>query len=378
MEQYQASDLIRLAKRNHNTKRLYLLVNPLQGKHIPVSPSVALTMMRRLGKLTADKYPDGDLVIGFAETATAIAAVVASSLNQEVKYIQTTREPLISKRPVVEFQEEHSHATEQFLCAEGLENAIKESHRIIFVDDELSTGKTLLNIVNNLRSFYPIMNEKPIVAVSLINRISDNQLYLFSKERIECLSLIHIPLQDFTENVKKYDISIPLKCCHFGKYERIKKKIETDDPRMGVIMRDYYSSLTKAIDRYLLAIKDDIKDKIVEVIGSEEYMLPGLLLGEKMEKSNYPKSVTFHATTRSPIGLNEAPEYPIRSGYQVPSFYEDGRETYIYNMKKCDVAVIVTDSVDKKQADKAASAIAGILEADGCKKVFLIQEEYHV
>ena len=36
---FELEQLITIAKRENNTKRSYLYVNPLQGKHIPVSPS---------------------------------------------------------------------------------------------------------------------------------------------------------------------------------------------------------------------------------------------------------------------------------------------------------------------------------------------------
>ena len=38
MHPYTAADTLRIAKRYNNPKRSYLLVNPLQAKHIPVSP----------------------------------------------------------------------------------------------------------------------------------------------------------------------------------------------------------------------------------------------------------------------------------------------------------------------------------------------------
>ncbi len=38
---YKEEDLVRIAKRENNTKRKYLVVNRLQGKHIPVSPKNA-------------------------------------------------------------------------------------------------------------------------------------------------------------------------------------------------------------------------------------------------------------------------------------------------------------------------------------------------
>ena len=41
---YQAQDLVSIAKREQNKKRNYLVLNRLQGKHIPVSPGQALSM----------------------------------------------------------------------------------------------------------------------------------------------------------------------------------------------------------------------------------------------------------------------------------------------------------------------------------------------
>ena len=81
MHPYTAADTLRIAKRYNNPKRSYLLVNPLQAKHIPVSPAAALEMMGALGNQVAAKYPEARLVIGFAETATAIGAAVAARLG---------------------------------------------------------------------------------------------------------------------------------------------------------------------------------------------------------------------------------------------------------------------------------------------------------
>lgn len=49
MAEYTAADTLRIARRVNNSKRAYLLVNPLQGKHLPVSPQAALKMMQTLG-----------------------------------------------------------------------------------------------------------------------------------------------------------------------------------------------------------------------------------------------------------------------------------------------------------------------------------------
>ena len=74
---YQEQDILRLARRRDTSKRAYLLVNPLQAKHVPSRPGEALAMMEALGRALAAEYPDTGLVVGFAETATAIGAVTA-------------------------------------------------------------------------------------------------------------------------------------------------------------------------------------------------------------------------------------------------------------------------------------------------------------
>ena len=149
---YLQKTLVRIAKRENNTKRNYLVVNPLQGKHVPVSPSKALALFSDLADTIRGKYAGEKLLlIGFAETATAIGAQAAIALGTE--YIQTTREVI----PGVEylfFSEEHSHATEQKLVKNDIDEAIERVDRIVFVEDEVTTGKTILNIISVMRKEY--------------------------------------------------------------------------------------------------------------------------------------------------------------------------------------------------------------------------------
>ena len=138
-QKYSEGDLLRLAKRVNNKKRSYLLVNPLQGKHIPVDPEAAMTMMQALGKTVKGNYEGRPLIIGFSETATAIGAAVAAEIGDQCFYTQTTREIDEDIQSWIYFSEEHSHATEQKLCADGLDQQISHSDYILLVDDEIST-----------------------------------------------------------------------------------------------------------------------------------------------------------------------------------------------------------------------------------------------
>lgn len=87
---YTEDDLVRIAKRDNNTKRNYLVVNRLQGKHVPVKASEAIALFEALAAKIDDVYQNEKLLfVGFAETATAIGAVVAK--HCDAMYMQMTR-----------------------------------------------------------------------------------------------------------------------------------------------------------------------------------------------------------------------------------------------------------------------------------------------
>lgn len=60
---YQQKDLVRIAKRENNTKRNYLVVDPLQGKHVPVEPSKALNLFKSLAEKLQGKYEGERLLL---------------------------------------------------------------------------------------------------------------------------------------------------------------------------------------------------------------------------------------------------------------------------------------------------------------------------
>ena len=86
--EYTEKDLVKIAKRENNTKRNYLVVDPLQGKHIPVVPSKALDLFAALADTFREKYKDEKLLlVGFAETATAIGAQAAITVRSEERRV---------------------------------------------------------------------------------------------------------------------------------------------------------------------------------------------------------------------------------------------------------------------------------------------------
>lgn len=370
---YTKETTLRVAKRYRNAKRAYLLVNPLQAKHMPVSPTEALTMMRTLGAGLRQEFPGARLVLGFAETATALGAAVASRLGPDCAFLTTTREA--GEGPGwVRFLEEHSHAAEQKLWGGDLDALLQETDTVLFVDDEISTGKTLRNMVAQLTRRWPTLGEKTLVAASLLNRVTPEQEEALTDAGITCRCLVRLPQEDHTAQVADWTVTeappaVP---------QNLSFRQETLpgegllDPRKTLRIGAYDRScqaLAEAMLSHVLEPVDTLGKTLV--LGTEECMYPALRLGEKLERLG--AKVYCHATTRSPIGLCDAPGYPIRSGWKLPSFYEEERTTYVYNLREYDTVIVVSDT--KKTDLRAIQALASVLT---CKQLIYTQGEGYV
>ncbi len=375
---YEKKDILRLARRLHNTKREYLLVNPLQGKHIPVRPSVSLDMMECLGEKLRQRFPGAKLVIGFAETATAVGAAAANCLGGDCVYIHTTREHVSQAEKWIFFQEEHSHAVDQKLCIDHLREWIAASPQVILIDDEISTGKTILNMTAQMRRIFPELQKKTVIAASIINRLSGENEARLSAAGIVCEALLHIPEEDYTAVVRRFQTESP------ADHRKIIPTVQTEickvdfgdaDLRTGVVIGQYRKACGEVTARIMPCIQKHLgPDKRVLVLGTEEFMYLPLLLAEEIAALS--KSVCFHATTRSPIQVSQVPDYPIFNGCQLTSFYEADRKTYIYDLAEYDTAIVLSDS--KERAPEAINSLASALHENGCHDILFLCGGEHV
>lgn len=370
---YTKETTLRVAKRYRNAKRAYLLVNPLQAKHMPVSPTEALTMMRTLGEGLQQEFPGARLVLGFAETATALGAAVASRLGPDCAFLTTTREA--GEGPGwVRFLEEHSHAAEQKLWGGDLDALLQETDTVLFVDDEISTGKTLRNMVAQLTRRWPALGEKTLVAASLLNRVTPEQEEALADAGITCRCLVRLPQEDHTAQVADWTVTEapPAVPKNLSFRQETLPGEGLLDPRKTLRIGAYdrsYQALAEAMLSHTLGPVETLGKTLV--LGTEECMYPALRLGERLERLG--AEVCCHATTRSPIGLCDAPGYPIRSGWKLPSFYEEGRTTYVYDLKEYDTVIVVSDT--KKTDLRAIQALASVLT---CKHLIYTQGEGYV
>lgn len=363
---YSEGELVAVARRENNNKRRYLVVNKLQGKHIPVLPSKALTMFNELGKLVKKEYAgERLLIIGFAETATAIGAALAVCTDSF--YMQTTREN-VENMSYLYFTESHSHATEQKLVRESLESVLDKIDRIVFAEDEITTGNTILKIVNIIKEEFHVTIS--FSAVSILNGMDKEAEEIYKEQNISCHYLvkthhdiytaiaahwrgdgIYVNLMTDSKNILNL-VSLSefeahgyqnARCITKGKpyqnaceelWQQVKQKVFSD------------FSQTETNRKFL-------------ILGTEEFMYPPLYVAAKLEEKGY--HVKFHATTRSPIVVSTENAYPLHERFELRSLYDKDRVTYIYELEKYDEVLILTDA-KKGQTEGVSSLINALLD----------------
>ena len=380
---YTLDDLFVLGRRSGNKKRTYLLIDPLQAKHIPVSPSKALDMMDTLGEQLSRVYPTTGCIIGFAETATAIAAAAAMHFPPQTIYLQTTRENVGDERNpfLLDFSEEHSHAVRQLLrtdfIAKQLKFSLLNDRPVMLIDDEISTGKTAANVISRLNERLPLLPKyiSGYIIGSVINRMDSGTREAYAAQGIDSASLIFTEMDGLEERAARFEVTPPseLPGIPAKAFDEITAAEKIPDLRRGGA---FVHDLKMWLDRFAEETFGLVKDRLpqsgrVLVMGTEECMLPALLLGRLIEQRTGAE-VYSHSTTRSPIGICGEEGYPIREGYKVSSFYEEGRDTFIYCPAEYDTVIAVTDSKNDEQSRRAMEDITRVF-ADRAKEYLLIR-----
>ncbi|MDY2846806.1 MAG: phosphoribosyltransferase domain-containing protein [Oscillospiraceae bacterium] len=339
---YELDELTGLAVRENNSKRKNLIVNNYQAKHVPAVPSETLRLFDRLAsQINLSEMYGRVMVIGFAETATAIAAAISAHIGDCV-FLHTSRENIPPEYRVADFSEEHSHASEQFLFSKSGDDIFRGVKHIIFAEDELTTGKTILNLINVLKD--KTDEDCKFSAASIINGMSEQNLNVFSERNIDVYRLVRL-VNSIEDMNRELDI-IPLpdhgenRICKSVRESIIHGKA---DPRLGCRCGEYENAVSSLIMSFMNKFSEELSDRMsIDVIGTEECMYPAVRLAEALEKKGH--DVRSHSTTRSPIVPSASADYPLNERYRLHSFYNGRRTTYLYNLYPCDMTVLVTDS----------------------------------
>ncbi|MFI9363550.1 phosphoribosyltransferase [Kitasatospora sp. NPDC053057] len=370
-------DLVGLALRAGNPKRAHLLVSSVLGKHVPQRPAVVhgagLELGRRVHELLGDKAAARTVVLGYAETATGLGHSVADGLD--APYLHSTRRPVPGIPPLGGFEEEHSHATGHLLLPADRE-LLGGGGPLVLVDDELSTGRTVLNTIRELHGRHPRDHYVVVALVDLRSADDRRRLAAAAAElgvRLDVVATasggVDLP-EDIVMRAERLIAAVPPAAAPPAVEPAPLVRVELDWPaglpdggRHGFTARD-----RERLDAVLPALAGQLASALagtealpggadrVLVLGFEELMYAPLRLAEALAQRLGGDRVRYSTTTRSPVLAVDDPGYAIRTRLVFPAHDDpqDGasRERYVYNVapgadgvRRFDAVVLVVDDV---------------------------------
>ncbi|MFD7560374.1 phosphoribosyltransferase [Streptomyces sp. NPDC059835] len=377
-------ELLGLALRR-NPKRAHLLVSQVLGKHVPQSPKTVYDAGYGLGlrvrALLGEEAAASAVVLGYAETATGLGHCVADGLGP-APYLHSTRRPVPGVEPAGGFEESHSHATSHLLLPEDA-GLLAGSGALVLVDDEFSTGNTVLNTIRDLHARHPRTHYVVVALVDMRSPADRDRLAAFAAElgaRVDLISLasgtVTLPegvLAKGQALVEEYETAAQNRPAgHIQPLRRLRSGVRGGAPADGPqpvtrVALDWPKGVpdggrhgfTATHRAELEAALPDLTAQLtaalgeapgcVLVLGNEELMYAPLRLAKALEEAGAATEVRFSTTTRSPVLAVDDPGYAIRTRLVFPAHDTpaDGPgDRYAYNVAGAgfDAVVAVVDS----------------------------------
>jgi hypothetical protein len=385
-------ELLGLAVRR-NPKRAHLLVSNVLGKHVPQDPSVVQRYGYELGLRVRDLLGDDDarrsVVLGYAETATGLGHSVADGVGF-APYLHSTRRRVPGVESAGGFEEAHSHATSHLLLPED-PGILAGGGPLVLVDDEFSTGNTVLNTLRTLHRRFPRTRYVIVALVDMRSPGDRDQLARFASEigaRVDLIAAAcgtvrlpdgvleagqalvarYAPVQESGggavptapgQGVTRVDLEWPSRLPDGGRHGFTPAHREELEAALPGMAKRLIGALDRAVpggagragapaegDRSPWAGQQ--RPRIL-VLGFEEMMYAPLRLAVALQQHT-DGDVRFSTTTRSPVLAVDDPGYAIRSRLVFPAHDtpDDGPgERYAYNVAGAgfDAVVTVVDSV---------------------------------
>jgi hypoxanthine phosphoribosyltransferase len=303
-----------------NKKRGFLFVSKVLGKHIPTKPSLMREYYNKLASKikTRVDLSKPTVVIGFAETATAMGNGVYDALNlYNSFYIHSTRYTL-SKDIFFNFYEEHCHAPSHIFYkpeSQEIVDILNSAFNIILVDDEVSTGNTANNLVKELKKVLP--NVKKYYLVTYLD---------WMKSSFDSFENISLYKGSFEFNYK--DIEVEQNIISEARDKRdLDSIIPYNFGRFGVKSLDIDYSKIVDYSKFI--------NKKVLILGTGEFMYQPYLLALYLEQNGVDSY--FQATTRSPVNIDRA----IKSKIAFKDNYFENIDNFLYNVVDKDYDKII-------------------------------------
>ncbi|MEV7559039.1 phosphoribosyltransferase [Streptomyces sp. NPDC089795] len=377
------TELLGLALRR-NPKRAHLLVSQVLGKHVPQSPEVVygagFGLGERVRALLGEDGAAAAVVLGYAETATGLGHCVADGLGP-APYLHSTRRPVAGVEQAGGFEEAHSHATSHLLLPED-PRLLAGDGPLVLVDDEFSTGNTVLNTIRDLHARHPRSHYVVVALVDMRSAADRDRLTAFAAElgaRVDLIALasgtVSLPDgvlakgQALVEEYEKAGQDQPLRRSGSGvpagadpadaprPITRVDLNWPSEVPDGG--RHGFTPAHRTALEAVLPTLAGQLAAALgtapgrVLVLGNEELMYAPLRLAKALEEAGAAREVRFSTTTRSPVLAVDDPGYAIRTRLVFPAHDApaDGPgDRYAYNVRATDGAgfdavVAVVDSV---------------------------------
>lgn len=362
------TSLVGLALRR-NPKRAHLLVSRVLAKHVPTEPGIATAAGLLLGLLVRDalsplantlvqdaasRFEDllaGEsttaradravaiaelcrhlrgqpacpdvATMGYAETATGLGQLVAEALGSY--YIHSTRHAVDGAdlvRPYAAFEESHSHATSHQLFPTR-HAALSGVGTIVLVDDELSSGATIINTICALHQAAP---HQHYVVASLIDlrlaadriRLDDLAVELDCRITVVSLASGDIALPDdlpakaalLVSQSAVGPISAPSRG-DVSVLDLTRRVKPIRSARFGTNSRPESAAVAERIAEELAAVTPAAGSLLV--LATEEFMALPLATAAALQDRLPGVAVRYSTSTRSPIAVIDGPGYPVRS-----------------------------------------------------------------
>ncbi|MEU6121009.1 phosphoribosyltransferase [Streptomyces sp. NPDC047123] len=353
-----------------NPKRAHLLVSNVLGKHVPQHPSVVYGAGHDLGvrvrELLGDDAARRAVVLGYAETATGLGHAVADGLAL-APYLHSTRRPVEGVERAGGFEESHSHATSHLLLPED-PRLLAGAGPLVLVDDEFSTGNTVLNTVRALHERFPRERYVIVALVDMRSPADRARLADFAREigaRVDLVATasgtVRLPdgvLAKGQTLVAEHESAagsgpLPRPRAERAPVTRVPLDWPAGTPDGG--RHGFTPAHRTALDAALPGLAERLARALpdgarrVLVLGFEELMYAPLALGVHLERRTAAE-VRFSTTTRSPVLAVDDPGYAIRTRLAFPAHDApaDGPGTrYAYNVAGggFDAVVAIVDSV---------------------------------
>jgi hypothetical protein len=325
-----------------SSKRKFLLVSKVLGKHYPVSPKTMRWSYRSLAKAVLKSGAgESSLWIGMAETATGLGYGVfeAASLAgvKSALFLQTTRYHLDGIERL-EFEEAHSHATDFFLyypVRPDYRERFLNAETLVLIDDEISTGKTFLRLIKAYQAVNSTLRK--VFIVSLVNFAHPDD-----RATLESQAGVAVAWVCFRQGLLRFEDSqnaaIDAISVNVSGTGTCKKHLLAWPGRLGL---DAPVRLEDDVVEQLMGFVSNVETqnsaslRPILVLGTGECNAPAYLLGRELEANGF--KVKVQSTTRSPIHQGN----DIALVCQFEDNYEDGIANFIYNLNPDDYREII-------------------------------------